>query len=358
MSYHIGIIGGGITALSTAWSLYQQGCQPHILMKKRLFSATQAAGGMLSPSCEVDGCSEELIELSVKSCAMYPDWIKEIEALSGLSCEYQSTGTLLIANHHDHMQELMHLEKFQHKYGLQTQWLTRQEIREWEPNLTRYVGGLFCPNDHQVHPRTLYNALYGALKKCNIAFSEYDNLEIGFDGRQVKNLLLNEKPQTFDHYVICDGTWSKDLLDIPMRPVKGQYVILEGEPLIQRVIRSPNVYMIPRKNQLFLGATMEEEGFNTQNTAGAILDLLYHAFQILPGVYELKMVEQGVGFRPAMRDNQPLMGHSTFENLWWNTGHYRHGIMLAPAAAALFTEHLLYNSQIPAIFQSSRFKAH
>ena len=142
--------------------------------------------------------------------------------------------------------------------------------------------------------------------------------------------------------------------------VKGQFLILEprhSHPLIKHVIRTPDVYIIPRDNgQLYIGATMEEEGFDNRQTAGASLDLLYHAFQVLPGVYEMIVREHGHGFRPALRDNQPMIGASSHPNLWLNIGHYRHGIMLAPGAANLVTAALFDNVDIPT-FRPTRFSA-
>ena len=87
---------------------------------------------------------------------------------------------------------------------------------------------------------------------------------------------------------------------------------------------------------------MEEEGFEAHLTAGAMMDLSYHAWQVLPGIYEHKIAEIGCGFRPALRDNQPKIGqHSEHPGLWMNIGHYRHGIMLAPAAAKKLTRLIL-----------------
>ena len=104
-----------------------------------------------------------------------------------------------------------------------------------------------------------------------------------------------------------------------------------------------------------MGATMEEEDFDARQTAGATLDFLYHAFQVLPGVYEMVVEHSGCGFRPALRDNQPLIGPGPLKNLWLNIGHYRHGVMLAPAAANLLSQALLENVSIPDDFGWTRF---
>jgi glycine oxidase len=80
---------------------------------------------------------------------------------------------------------------------------------------------------------------------------------------------------------------------------------------------------------------MEEEGFDSNITAGATLDLLYQSWQAIRGVYEMDIIENGYGFRPALRDHQPAIGATDIDGLWMNTGHFRHGIMLAPMAARL-----------------------
>ena len=331
------IIGGGITALSTAWFLVKTGIPVRLFYKKRLGMATQAAGGMLSPSCEADGCSEALITLGVRSSQMYPEWIRDIEECSGIPCHYRATGTLLVAMHHDQYRDLEHLATFQLRHGLKAQELSKREVRMREPNLTRQVGGLFCPDDHSINPRSLYHSLYQALLNKGALIEEAAEIQVVSDEQEIVHLLVDGIQYQAEHYVLSDGAWTQALFPLPLRPVKGQFIRLEGTDILESVIRTPTVYCVPRAGELFLGATMEEEGFNKRNTAGPIMDLLYHTFQILPAVYELPVLEFGSGFRPALRDNQPLIGSSPLNNCWFNTAHYRHGILIAPAAAQLFS---------------------
>ena len=361
---HIAILGGGLTALSTAWSLIEQGHTVDLCYPKRVGNASSAGGGMLSPSCEADGCTPDLVQLSIDSCASYPQWIASIEAISNLSCGYHQKGTLLVALHHDHNQELEHLVGFQQTHGLKQEWLTRKILKRKSPNLTRHIGGLWFPDDHFVNPRKLCKSLRLALKMRGVRFFEGEcSLQFidSTPNSSVQSILVDGVTKSADLYVLADGAWSLNhLQNLPLRPVKGQFLLIEpkegSEPLIEQVIRTPDVYIIPRENgQLYVGATMEEEGFDDRQTVGAALDLLYHAFQVLPGVYEMIIQESGHGFRPALRDNQPMIGASSHPNLWLNIGHYRHGIMLAPGAAQLFTDALLNQTVIPNAFSPHRF---
>jgi len=84
-----------------------------------------------------------------------------------------------------------------------------------------------------------------------------------------------------------------------------------------------------------LGATVEEQGFDTSVTAGAVWELLHETSAIVPGLWELEIEEMSAGLRPATPDNVPVIGRGELEGLIWATGHYRNGILLAPITAEI-----------------------
>ncbi len=98
--------------------------------------------------------------------------------------------------------------------------------------------------------------------------------------------------------------------------------------------RTPDVYVIPREDgELLIGATVEEMGFDVSPRAGAVMDLLRHAWDLLPGSYDLNFVSVDVGLRPATDDHLPLIGPGVLDGVLLATGHYRNGILLAPVTA-------------------------
>ncbi len=80
---------------------------------------------------------------------------------------------------------------------------------------------------------------------------------------------------------------------------------------------------------------MEERGFDTTVTAGAVYELLRDAIELVPGVSELVIDELMAGLRPGTPDNAPMIGAGALPGLHWATGHYRNGILLAPITAEL-----------------------
>jgi len=153
--------------------------------------------------------------------------------------------------------------------------------------------------------------------------------------------------------VVAAGAFRADEISLPieplgLRPVKGQLVRLNGAQLLSHVVRTPDVYLIPRADgELLIGATMEEMGFDLSRTAGAVMDLLRHAWEALPAIYDLPLVEISVGLRSAVDDNLPLIGATDVEGLFLAVGHYRGGVLLAPATAHYLAQWIV-ESRMPA----------
>jgi glycine oxidase len=146
-----------------------------------------------------------------------------------------------------------------------------------------------------------------------------------------------------DHVVIAAGAWS-DAIDgipnearVPIHPIKGQILRMHdpaGPGLLGRVVRMTSGYLVPRGDGRYvLGATMEERGFDTTVTAGAVYELLRDAGELIPGISELVIDEMIAGLRPATPDNAPAIGRASAPGLHWAVGHYRNGILLAPITA-------------------------
>ncbi|MDQ6915393.1 MAG: FAD-dependent oxidoreductase, partial [Actinomycetota bacterium] len=146
--------------------------------------------------------------------------------------------------------------------------------------------------------------------------------------------------------VVAAGAWSGGLEpSVPIRPVKGQLLRLRdpaGPDLLRRVVRTEECYLVPRGDgDYVLGATVEERGFDTSVTAGAVHELLRAAFEVVPGVAELEVVEALAALRPGTPDNAPALGPGALEGLHWATGHHRHGILQAPVTGDLVAAGLL-----------------
>jgi glycine oxidase len=153
-----------------------------------------------------------------------------------------------------------------------------------------------------------------------------------------------------EHVVVANGVWAGGLAGIadaamvPVHPVKGQLARLHdpaGPGLTTRVLRTGSAYLVPRGDGRYvLGATMEERGFDTTVTAGAVFELLRDASEVVPGISELVIDELIAGLRPATPDGLPAIGSGAAPGLHWAVGHFRNGILLAPVTAQIVVAEL------------------
>ena len=97
------------------------------------------------------------------------------------------------------------------------------------------------------------------------------------------------------------------------------------------MLRTPRCYLVGRGDgRVVLGATVEEQGFDTTVTADGVLRLLEAAWEVLPEVGELELTGARAGLRPGTPDNTPVIGRDELDGLIWATGHWRNGVLLAP----------------------------
>ena len=354
------IVGDGIIGQSIAFEARRVGLRVALVGKKQAGAATPAAGGMLSPSGEAFESEQKLINLANESCRIYPDFVQRVEAISDRSTGYDTHGTLMVALTRDHVGQLEQLGRAQQKRGLQTKWLEPQTLKELEPNISpRQCGALLACDDRRVNPLFLHHALQTANRVSGTQIIEHDgDVLLDTVGGEARGIQLTKHP-TYNRiessWVVCaSGAWSNELSELqhlPLRPVRGQFVRLQGRPLLKHVVRTPDLYMIPRSDGvIYLGASMEEAGFDAKPLAGHTMDLLWHGFRAVPGIYELEMLETAAGFRPALRDNLPAIGPCKVPGLLTAIGHYRHGIMLAPITAIAILE-LLQANRVPELLQ-------
>ena len=343
------VVGGGVIGLSIALELLRLGNQVEVLeWGKTAGASSRAAAGMLAPVSEAELEDPEVLSLALDSLARFPQFVGALETLSGMRCDYRTDGTLWVAVTRDDVAEIEHLhETLTLKVeGLPARPLSAREVLEREPHLSgRVLQGLLVERDLQIDPRLLTAALAGGIGKLGGRVRRGVRVEeIVADGDRVRELVVigdDDEPvrQPCDTVVLAAGAWSTAEIRSPVsslgvHPLKGQLVRLRGPRLLHHVVRHPEVYLVPRESgELLVGATMEEVGFDAAATAGAVHDLLRHAWQVVPGLYDLELVEISVGFRPASQDNRPIIGPTGIHGLYVAVGHGRQGVLLAPATA-------------------------
>jgi glycine oxidase len=333
------VIGAGLIGLACAWRAGQRGLSVLVLDRATApgAGASRVAAGMLAPVMEADFGEQELVRVNLAARERWRGFAAELEEHTGLPTGYRETGALVVAADRDDAEALRRLHDFQRSLGLEAEWLPPGRCRRLEPGLSpRIAGGILAPDDAQADPRATVRALAAAVDEVELGV-EVEAIE--HDRGRVTGVRTAAGRVECAAVVVAAGAWSPALAPVgagpPVRPVKGQILELRvrggmPEPCT-RVVRTPRCYVVSRGDgRVVLGATMEEQGFDTAVTADGVYRLLEAAWEVLPEVGELELMEAGAGLRPGTPDNAAVVGPGEPDGLLWATGHWRNGVLLAP----------------------------
>ncbi|MEY4517670.1 MAG: thiazole-phosphate synthase [Cyanobacteriota bacterium] len=350
------IIGGGVVGLAIAIELKRQGAKVTVVSKDFTQAASHAAAGMLAPLAE-KLASAPMLDLCLRSRWLYPEWTQKLEELTGIETGYLPCG--ILAPTYSAPTAIAEDDR--------AVWLDRAAIKLYEPGLSdRVAGGWWYPEDGQVDNRSLMRSLLQAAQTLGIELKEGVRVKaIQQKQGRVEGVLTDVGQLTAQQYVLAAGSWSSQLMPLPVRPVKGQMLSLRmpqklHQPFpLQRILYGEGVYLVPRQDgRLIVGATVEEVDWTPFNTPQGIQSLLAKTTELYPAAADWQIEEFWWGFRPGTPDELPILGRSACENLFLATGHYRNGILLAPITASLMADLILEQKSDPLLAEFSYQRFH
>jgi len=365
------VIGGGVIGLTIARALAHRGAGEICLIERASLGheASFAAAGMLAPQAEANS-QDDFFRLACQSRDLYPDFASSLHDETGIDVELDTTGTLYIALTYHDLVEIEKRYEWQTAAGLEVEKLTASQALQLEPCLSQSVrGALRFPHDLQVENRRLLSALANSVAKLGVTVLSGTTVEsVKIERDEVRGVHTLRGFISCPNVVVAAGTWSSLLkLSQPsekrammVEPVRGQMISFDARPQLTRhVIYSPRGYIVPRRDgRLLAGSTSEHAGFAKQVTAGGISAILQHAQEISPSVSALPIVDTWAGLRPRAPDSLPVLGPcDEIGGLFYATGHYRNGILLAPVTGDLIAEAVVTGVSSPLLgpFSPSRF---
>ncbi|HET7113230.1 MAG TPA: glycine oxidase ThiO [Pyrinomonadaceae bacterium] len=365
------IIGGGVIGLTIARALAQRGAGEVCLIERDGLGreASFAAAGMLAPQAEANS-QDDFFKLATRSRDLYANFAASLRDETRIDVELDTTGTLYLALTDNDLEEIEKRYAWQTAAGLIVEKLTSSQARQLEPCISPNVlAALRFPHDVQVENRRLLSALANSVERLGVSVLTGTSVEsINLHKERVTGVQTSRGFISCPAVVIAAGTWSsfvgfsraseKPLIAI--EPVRGQMVSFDARPQLTRhVIYSPRGYIVPRHDgRLLAGSTSEHAGFARQVTGGGMSSILKNAEEISPSVSALPIVDTWAGLRPRAPDSLPVLGPcDEIGGLFYATGHYRNGILLAPVTGELITEAVVTGVTSPLLgpFSPGRF---
>ena len=341
------VVGAGVIGYAVAYELAARGAQVRIADPRgHGGGATRASAGILAPY--IEGHSATLLQLGVASLNEYDKFLTRLTADARLDLEYRRTGTLQIALDNDEVTELETQAGRLARAQVDHSFVSTKDIARLEPGITSDArAGLLVPEHGYVGVSSLMTTLVAAGARRGVTPVQTNVEAVETTGGRV-TLTTPDGDLTCDAVVIAAGSWSGGIATAappaPVRPIRGQLVQLHASPgALQRVVWGSACYLVPWTNgTVLVGATVEDVGFNERVTKKAVRSLRVSGERLAPTLRTATFVEARAGLRPATVDELPIIGpSSTMRGVFYATGHYRNGVLLAPWTASAVADLIL-----------------
>ncbi|QKY69708.1 glycine oxidase ThiO [Lentibacillus sp. CBA3610] len=349
--YDVIIVGGGVIGNSIAFHLSKRHYHVLVIEKDTIGQkASGAAAGMLGAQNEV-GADSPLSSLARQSRAMFPPLAEELKSLSGIDIELIHSGIIRLARTEEEAKQLKQAADRQQNSGEDAEWLSREQLKEKEPNLSAdsMAGALYMPYDGQVNARLLTKALAHSAVKLGADILEHTEVQ---DFLTENNRITGVRTTTgtilANSVVTAGGAWSRDLLKktdlaLDVYPVKGEcFSVYHDEHLMTSSIFSPGCYVVPKSGGRFIiGATQKPDSLDDSVRLDGLHSLIKRAIGLISELRNAKWEKAWTGHRPQTKNGLPYMGeHPDINGLWVAAGHFRNGILLAPITGSLMADYI------------------
>ena len=343
------VLGGGIIGCALAEELARHGQRVIVIERGCIGTeASSAAAGILSAQMDLPQPGP-MFELCQAARSLYPSWVKRIERHAGISVGFHVDGILYLAFASREEQAMERQARWQARRGLRVERWSRQDVRRNEPAVDgRLKRGFYFPAEAQVDNARLMHALAAACRQAGVLIQEGTSARRILVRRgAVRGVQTDRGSYEAPIIVNCLGSWAAMggafPIPLPVEPARGQILAFDGpQQLFRHAVMSPRAYVVQRRDgRLIVGSTIERVGFQKALTAQGMHRILCGLRRFSSALNRCAFREAWAGLRPYTPDHLPVLGATSIEGLYVATGHFRHGILLAPITAKLTAELIL-----------------
>jgi glycine oxidase len=339
------VVGGGAIGLLSALELAGEGLSVTVLERGQTGQESSwAGGGILSP---VDPwrAADPIGTLCRWSRSRYPDLAKRLLAETGIDPEWVRSGLLIACGG-----EFPEASDWCQREHLDWLPVTPDQLAGMEPHIRVSNHALLIPEIAQIRNPRFLRALRRAAELHGVEILEERQMDaFELSGERVKCVHASGERYCAERFLLAAGAWSRLLTPnlippVQIEPVKGQMLAYQGRPgWLSHILISDGRYLIPRRDGVILaGSTVEYADFDKAPTEAARAQLEAYAGSVLPELRGAPILRHWAGLRPGSPNGIPyICRHAQLENFYLNCGHFRNGLVSAPASARLITDIIL-----------------
>lgn len=341
------VLGGGIIGCAVAEELARRGRRVALIERGRLGAeASSAAAGILSAQMDIPAPGP-LLELCQEARRLYPAWVRRLERASGMCVGYHEDGILYVAATVREERVMAARATWQRRRHLKVETLSPSQVKRREPGVDgRARCGFWFPAEAQVDNVRLMAALGRTCRAAGVVVHEDTMVRrLLLRRRAVQGVETTRGTVRGPVVVSCVGSWAgvANLPRLPVVPARGQMLAFRGPAgLFRSAVMSERAYVVQRRDgRLIVGSTIEFAGFDKSLTLTGMHDILCGLRRMSSALTSCVFLDAWTGLRPHSPDGLPIIGPTATSGLYAATGHFRHGILLAPMTAAALADLIL-----------------
>ncbi|MGA7835693.1 MAG: FAD-dependent oxidoreductase [Acidimicrobiales bacterium] len=336
------VVGGGIIGTTSAFRLARDGWRVTVFDPSPGSGATWAAAGMLAPSAEVTPGERRNYDLQRGALTEWRAIAEELKDVTGEQLEIVESGTLLVGFDASDRRLVDQFESVAKDFGVECERVHRDSRPDFFEGVTpRIRDGLFLGGDAWLDPDQAMRLLRGGAEELGVR-TVFERVESAVSLDDSVEVTTTSGSYRGDVGLLATGSSSLpkgvgERVDHTVRPVRGMTIRVQGldrstKPVIRAFVRGRNFYAVSRAGgYCVLGASSDEQS-ELVVEVGELHRLLRDALDVMPSLEAAALVETRQGLRPATSDLSPFL--EVVDNRWaWVSGHYRHGVTLAPVSA-------------------------
>jgi glycine oxidase len=337
------IVGGGVIGLTSAFQLARAGWRVTVFDPMPGRGATWAAAGMIAPIAEIGPGERANYELQRGALGAWRAFADDLRATTRKDLEIAETGTLLLGWDGSDRRLVDQFSLVASELGVEPRRVSRsEEPAMFEGVSPRIPDGLLVGGDAWLDPDQVVEFVSEANRSLDVSFIDEAVMNVCGDAVGVKVTTASGEFEgdigimATGAYPIPSGATTSGNHSI--RPIHGITVRVRGfdrssQPMIRSFVRGATFYMVSRPGGYnVLGASSEERS-ETGAHVGEVQRLLRDALDVVPALETAAVLEVREGNRPASDDLRPFFEVLSGGRWAWSSGHFRHGVTLAPIAA-------------------------
>lgn len=346
------IIGGGVNGLSTAYHLARRGCTDVVVLEREEGLATQTTG------LSVGGIRQQFsTAVNIRMARHSVQVFEHFQEITGTDPGFHQVGYLFLLTTPEDVALFRRSVALQRKLGVNTEWLTPEELTARWPHLAvdDVLAATFNARDGYADPYAVANGFAAAARRLGVRiFLQTGATDIIVEGGAVRGVVTGQGKVSTPAVVNTAGPWARAVgqmvgVDLPVYPYRRQVFVTAPFPRLPRTTPMTidfayNWYFRPEGEGLLTGMSdlAEPSSFNMTVDWGFMVKVIEHAIRRVPLFEEAEVVRGWAGLYEVTPDDQPVMGAIPgVEGFYCAVGFSGHGFMLSPATGLTLAECIL-----------------